>query len=95
MFMRLEIRQTQYLRPSKKGVQHSYQRKKTVAIFVCDNCECDFERELKNINRKRLSDNYFHCCGDCDYHRFAQRKGIERKKIWDMPAGTDLPVSKY
>jgi hypothetical protein len=42
-----------------------------------------------------MSNNYFHVCSNCDAKRFAQRKGIERKKIWDMPASSDLPVSKY
>lgn len=95
MFIRVDIEENRYSRSSKTGLEHQYTRKKTLAVFICDNCDRYFSRELKKINRKRLSNNYFHCCGDCDYRRFAQRKGVERKKIWDMPAGTDLPVSKF
>lgn len=95
MFLGLETILTEYRRLSKKGVEHSYQRKKTVALFRCDNCDLDFKRELKKIDRKRLNNNYFHCCSNCDAKRFAQRKGVEQKKIWDLPASTTLPVGKY
>jgi hypothetical protein len=95
MFLTTEFEINVYERPSKTGAIHSYQRKRTVALFRCDNCDNLFKRDLKHIDKKRLSNNYFHCCVNCDAKRFAQRKGIERKKIWDMPAGIDWPVSKY
>lgn len=95
MFSKIETVVSEYVRTSKLGHSHCYTRKKTVAVFLCDNCGNEFKRDLKNIDRKRLSDNYFHCCSNCDAKRFAQRKGIERKKIWDMPASIDLPVSKF
>ena len=95
MFLRTITEIFEYQRPSKLGVVHSYSRKKTVAVFRCDSCDIIFDRELKKIQKKRLSNNYFHCCSNCDAKRFAQRKGIERKKIWDMPASTELPVGKY
>jgi len=95
MFLETEIRENRYSRQSKSGLEHVYSRKKTVAIFRCDNCDNVFERDLKHVDRKRLSNNYFHCCGNCDAKRFAQRKGVERKKIWDMPASIDWPVGKY
>ena len=82
-------------RKSKKGKEHEYTRQSTVAIFRCDNCGEIFERSLKQINRKRLSNNYFHCCSNCNAKVFAQRKGVEQKKIWNMPAGIDLPVGKF
>ncbi len=84
-----------YQRPSKLGTVHEYQRKKTIAFFLCDNCGEKFERDLKHIQTKRLSNNYFHVCSNCDAKKFAQRKGIERKTIWDMPASVELPVGKY
>ena len=95
MFLKSEIREIEHTRTSKLGQEHTYKRKKTIAIFRCDNCDALFERDLKNIDRKRLSNNYFHCCSNCDAKRFAQRKGVEQKKIWDMPASVDLPVSKF
>jgi len=95
MFLKIRKEKTKYTRSSKLGKSHSYERTKTVAIFRCDNCDAEFERDLKHIQRKRLSNNYFHCCPNCDAKKFAQRKGVEQKKIWDMPASVDLPVSKF
>ncbi len=95
MFIKTETHENQYVRRSKCGQEHAYKRKKTLAVFRCDNCDKEFNRDLKHIDRKRLSNNYFHCCSNCDSKRFAQRKGVEQKKIWDMPASVDLPVSKF
>lgn len=95
MFLKTKSQESQHVRVSKLGVKHTYTRIKTLAVFRCDNCDELFERELKKVQTKRLSNNYFHCCSNCDAKRFAQRKGIERKKIWDMPASVELPVGKY
>jgi hypothetical protein len=95
MFLKKQIVENLYFRTSKNDISHEYKRKKTIAIFRCDNCGEIFERDLKHIDTKRLSNNYFHCCSNCDAKRFAQRKGVERKKIWDMPASIDWPVGKY
>lgn len=95
MFLKTEMVRTEYVRKSKLGKEHRYVRDKTVAIFRCDNCDNIFKRDIKKIDRKRLNNNYFHCCPNCDSKRFAQRKGVEQKKIWDLPASTTLPVGKY
>ena len=95
MFLKKETQQTQHVRLSKLGIQHEYIRKKTIAVFRCDNCDETFTRDLKHMDHKRLSNNYFHVCSSCDAKKFAQRKGVERKQIWDMPASTELPVGKY
>jgi phosphoribosylformylglycinamidine (FGAM) synthase PurS component len=95
MYIGKETVNTVYTRLSKLGNTHKYVRTKTVAVFRCDNCDEIFRRDLKKISQKRLSNNYFHVCSDCDVKRFAQRKGVERKKIWDMPASIELPVGKY
>jgi Zn finger protein HypA/HybF involved in hydrogenase expression len=95
MFIKTEKEVTKYTRTSKLGNTHEYERSKTVAVLRCDNCDVEFKRDLRHMERKRLSNNYFHCCPNCDAKRFAQRKGVEQKKIWDMPASMDLPVSKF
>ena len=95
MYIETEIVKTVYTRSSKTGFNHTYTRNKIVVVLRCDNCDEIFRRDLKKIDRKRLSNNYFHVCGNCDAKRFAQRKGVERKKIWDMPASVELPVGKY
>ena len=94
MFIQTKKQKNQYVRLSKLGNQHSYARIKTLAVFKCDNCDQVFERDLKKIDRKRLSNNYFHCCSSCDTKRFAQRTGVEHKKIWDIPSDADLDISK-
>ena len=95
MFLNTRIEISEYTRESKLGHLHTYMRKKTVALFRCDNCDSEFTRDLKKVERKRLSNNYFHVCSLCDAKRFAQRKGIEQKQIWDLPASTTLPVGKF
>lgn len=95
MFLKTEVEESILVRKSKLGKSHKYKRKKTLAVFLCDACDELFKRELKKMQRKRLSNNYFHCCSNCDSKKFAQKKGAERKKIWDMPAGLDWPVGKH
>ena len=95
MFLKTKRQRTTHSRTSKLGLTHTYERIKTIAEFRCDNCDTEFERDIRNVNRKRLSNNYFHVCENCDAKRFAQRKGVEQKKIWDLPASTTLPVGKY
>lgn len=95
MFLKTETVITEYQRQSKLGKIYKFARKKIEATFRCDSCDVIFQRDLKHVDRKRLSNNYFHCCAECDAKRFAQRKGIERKQIWDMPASLDWPVGKY
>jgi hypothetical protein len=46
------------------------------------------------MDPKRISNNYFHVRKDCDAKTFAQKTGVIRKKIWDMPASSNLDVSK-
>jgi hypothetical protein len=46
------------------------------------------------MDPKRVSNNYFHICPNCDAKRFAQRKGVEKRKIWDMPASSMMPIGK-
>jgi len=94
VFIDTKVQENQYVRRSKLGVEHGYKRRKTIAIFTCDNCDVQFERELKNMHSKRMSNNYFHCCPNCDVKRFAQRKGVEHKKIWSMSTDADLPIDK-
>jgi hypothetical protein len=94
MYLRSKKIKTEYQRTSKTGKKHTYFRIKTLALFQCDSCETEFTRDLKHISKKRLSNNYFHVCSNCDAKRFAQKKGVERKQVWNMPASSDMPISK-
>jgi len=93
MFLRLEYQQTLHTRPSKLGLDHTYSRQKTIVIFRCDNCSEVFARDKGQIDSKRLSNNYFHVCSNCDAKRFAQKRGKDRKKVWDLPASSLIDIS--
>jgi hypothetical protein len=94
MFLKTRQIKKQYSRPSKLGKVHVYNRKKTIAEFRCDSCNDVFEREIGKLDHRRLSNNYFHVCSNCDVKRFAQRKGVERKRVWDLPVDSDIDISK-
>lgn len=94
--MMLETRKitTTYSRNSKSGVPHKYHRVKTLLILKCDNCGRVFEREQSKVIPRRRSNSYFHVCDHCDSKRFAQRKGVERRRIWDKLASSTDDISK-
>lgn len=94
MYLTEEKVETTHKRMSKLGVEHCYTRIKTVIVFRCDNCGEVFRRERSKMSPKRLSNNYFHCCSNCDAKRFAQQKGVDRKTIWDRPASSLDDISK-
>ena len=35
------------------------------------------------MEAKRRTNTYFHVCTKCDAKRFAQRKGLDKRYIWD------------
>lgn len=37
---------------------------------------------------KRRTNTYFHVCNKCDAKRFAQKKGLDKRYIWDRPANS-------
>jgi DNA-directed RNA polymerase subunit RPC12/RpoP len=94
MFTGTRIEKTQHTRKSKLGIEHEYVRERTYALFRCDNCDVEFSREKGSMDPKRLSNNYFHVCSNCDAKRFAQKRGIQKKQVWDLPASSDLDISK-
>jgi predicted nucleic-acid-binding Zn-ribbon protein len=92
MFLSTKKEITEHKRNSKLGKEHTYKRVKTVVELRCDNCDTVFIRDLKKISKARLNNNYFHVCSNCDAKRFAQRKGVEQKQIWDMPVNADIII---
>ncbi|MDA7834227.1 hypothetical protein N9A25_00330 [bacterium] len=95
MFIEEFTEKTVYRRVSKHGKEHEYTRNRSMFRILCDNCGSEFVRSRSNMDPKRASDNYFHVCSNCDAKRFAQRKGVEQKKIWDLPASSNLPINKF
>jgi hypothetical protein len=94
MFIQIEQRKRKFIRESKLGKKHAYYRDYSVLIFRCDNCNVLFERERGSMNPNRINNHYFHCCPKCDSKRFAQKKGAERRTIWDKPASITSDISK-
>ena len=94
MYLKEEYVTTTYIRKSKLGHEHEHKRTRTVVIFRCDNCKELFKRDKGKMSPQRLSNNYFHCCGHCDSQTFAQKKGAERRTIWDKPASSLDDISQ-
>ena len=88
MLIGTEFRQTQHVRTSKRGQHHTYGRKKTVVILQCDSCGVIFERDKGSMDPKRLTNNFYHVCSECNVKKFAQSKGVEARNIWSLPASS-------
>ena len=94
MFLKEFTKQTRHVRRSKLGTEHHYTREKTFCVFRCDSCDTEFIRARGNMDPKRLSNNYFHVCENCDVKRFAQKRGVDRKQVWNLHASSNIPISK-
>ena len=94
MFLNEFTEKTRHIRRSKNGVEHQYYRQKTYVKLRCDCCNLEFVRPRGSMDPKRLNNNYFHVCKNCDAKKFAQKKGVERKQIWNLSASSDLPIGK-
>lgn len=94
MFIKIIYENNTYSRPSKTGRIHEYVKKRALVVLRCDNCNEVFTRTRGSMDPKRLNNNYFHVCSNCDSKRFAQKKRIDRNKIWDMKASSLEDISK-
>lgn len=94
MFIKIDIEKTIHERTSKLGNKHQYERKKSIVVLRCDNCKELFTRPKGSMDPARLSNNYFHVCKNCDSKRFAQKRGVERKHIWDTPVSSLDDISR-
>lgn len=95
MFLGTEFRQTQHVRTSKRGRHHTYSRNKTVVILQCDSCGVVFTRDKGSMDPKRLTNDYYHVCCDCDAKKFAQSKGVESRNVWSMPASSLKSLDQF
>lgn len=94
MFIKIDHVKTKHVRKSKLGKEHAYDRKRSVVVLRCDNCGEVFNRPRGSMDPNRLNNNVFHCCPDCDPKKFAQKKGAERKIIWNKSVNSDDDISK-
>lgn len=83
-----------YTRKSKLGQDHEYYRTVTVVELRCDECGTEFSRPRGSMDPNRLNNNYFHVCSNCDAKRFAQKKGVERKQVWNMTASSSKTIGR-
>jgi hypothetical protein len=88
MIISTEYVTTEYTRISKYGKSHTYFRKKTVIVLRCDNCNRIFNRDKGSMDPARLTNQFYHVCSKCNAKQFAQSKGVERRKIWEMPVSS-------
>ena len=84
--------ETQYSRSSKLKKSHTYTRTKTVVVIQCDSCQSLFERDQGKMDKQRISNHYFHVCARCNPKRFAQSKGVEQRRIWNLSADSDKNI---
>jgi DNA-directed RNA polymerase subunit RPC12/RpoP len=94
MFIREYTQRKLHKRDSKLGKAHEYYRNITMVQLRCDNCDKEFTRPRGSMDPKRINNNYFHVCENCDAKRFAQKRGVERKKVWTLTASSNLPIGK-
>jgi len=94
MFIRIDQEKTKHTRTSKLGHEHVYERTRSIVVLRCDNCGETFTRSKGSMDATRLNNNVFHCCSNCDPKRFAQKKGAERKIIWDKTVSSLDDISK-
>jgi hypothetical protein len=94
MFIETQKVKAHYTRISRLGATHSYTRIKTVAVFQCDNCNTLFSRDLGSMDHRRLNNVYFHVCPKCNPKQFAQRRGVERRTMWNLTADSDKDISR-
>ena len=73
-------------RESKLGNVHNFKRRRTVYHFQCDACGKEFLRDKSKVAPSRASNKYHHVCASCDVHRYAQKLGIEMRKIYRLGA---------
>lgn len=94
MFLKEIVQKNKFVRKSKTGLEHGYYRLSTVLVLRCDSCNKIFTRLRGKMDPNRITNNVFHVCGNCDAKRFAQKKGQEKKAIWNLTASSDLDISK-
>ena len=93
MFLNEITERNRYVRKSKTGVEHTYYRDKKHVVLRCDCCLSEFSRPKGSMDPKRLSNSYYHVCGNCDSKKFAQEKGVERRLVWNMKADSLVDIS--
>jgi len=75
-------------RESKLGNIHNFKRRRSVYHFRCDACHTEFLRDKSKVSPTRASNKYHHVCASCDVHRYAQKVGVDMRKIYKLDASS-------
>ena len=94
MFLSTKKISVQYTRKSGLGVEHTYSRARTIAVLKCDGCSSIFERPQGKMDYRRFGDEYQHVCPNCNQKQFAQAKGVESRRLWNLPVDSDIKINK-
>ncbi len=94
MFLITKKISVQYIRKSHLGVEHTYSRTKTVAVLKCNLCLSIFERDLGKMDYRRANTEYQHVCSNCNPKKFAQARGVENRRLWNLPVDSDIKINK-
>lgn len=94
MFLMTKKVEAKYMRPSKLGQAHLYTRAKTLVVFRCDSCLDIFTRDLGKVDHRRLNNEFFHVCSNCNQKSFAQSKGAERRRLWNISVDSEIDITK-
>jgi len=88
MFIKKTTKIYLHQRESKLGKIHNFKRRRSVYHFKCDACEKQFVRDRSKVSPTRASNHFHHVCSSCDVHRYAQKVGVEMRKVWQMDASS-------
>lgn len=94
MYINETVVEKKFTRKSKNGTEHSYSRKQRIVNLKCDSCGLHFFRPRGSMDPKRLSNNYFHVCDNCNAKQFAQKKSVENGNKWKLNASSQLPIGR-
>jgi hypothetical protein len=94
MFIETKKISVQYSRKSSLGVEHAYSRTKTLAVLKCNSCLSIFERDLGKMDHRRANGEYQHVCSNCNPKQFAQTRGVENRRLWNLPVDSDIKINK-
>lgn len=78
---------TEYFR-TRNGVRERCFTTRTIYKIRCDNCEEEFTRTSKEINRRSAA----HVCGNCNSKKFAQKQSSILRKFnkWDASSSKTI-----
>lgn len=93
MLIKVYQAEKEYTRASKKGIEHSFKRKHSMAVLICDCCGTQFERRVRDMDHRRVSSDHYHICPACPSKKVAQKKAVESRKFWNTTVDNDIDIN--